>query len=178
MSEWFERAWRTTHDIEAGYVNHPNDPGGETNHGVTVKVARAHGYKGDMRDLTEVKALEIGKKEFWDRLLLDEIAALSPSIALELFDTNMNLWYGAAGKFLQTGLNSLTGLGLVVDGEIGARTIAALKVFLAKRKGDGELVLLNILNAQQCVDYMRQVEQRPTKRSFFFGWVLKRVRIK
>jgi hypothetical protein len=37
--------------LEGGYVNHPNDPGGETNHGVTVAVARQAGYTGRMIEL-------------------------------------------------------------------------------------------------------------------------------
>ncbi|MEL7831823.1 glycosyl hydrolase 108 family protein [Citromicrobium bathyomarinum] len=36
---------------EGGYVNHPSDPGGATNHGVTVAVAREKGFSGNMRDL-------------------------------------------------------------------------------------------------------------------------------
>lgn len=36
---------------EGGYVNHPSDPGGATNHGITQAVAREKGYEGDMRDL-------------------------------------------------------------------------------------------------------------------------------
>src|SRR3546814_2056448 len=34
---------------EGGYVDHPNDPGGATNHGVTEEVARADGFTGPMK---------------------------------------------------------------------------------------------------------------------------------
>jgi lysozyme family protein len=41
----------TTLDLEGGYVNDPVDPGGETNHGVTIATARESGYDGEMREL-------------------------------------------------------------------------------------------------------------------------------
>lgn len=41
----------TTLDLEGGYVNDPVDPGGETNHGVTIGTARESGFTGNMRDL-------------------------------------------------------------------------------------------------------------------------------
>ena len=50
---------------EGGYVNHPQDPGGETNHGITLRTARANGYSGAMRDMTRAQAVEIYRKAFW-----------------------------------------------------------------------------------------------------------------
>lgn len=38
---------------EGGYVNNPNDPGGETMWGVTKAVARQYGYTGSMRQLAQ-----------------------------------------------------------------------------------------------------------------------------
>ncbi len=42
--------------VEGGYSNNPADPGGETNHGVTVAVARSHGYDGPMREMPKETA--------------------------------------------------------------------------------------------------------------------------
>jgi lysozyme family protein len=180
MSGAFERAWALTAAAEGGYANHPDDPGGETNHGITFRVARANGYTGAMRDLPSALAVKIAKTEYWDRLRLDEIAALSEGLAAELFDTNFNLWFGAAGKFLQRALNALNRQGrdysdLAVDGNVGAVTVAALVAFLKVRGVSGEVVLLRLLNAQQCCDYLRQATEDVRKESFLYGWVLQRV---
>ena len=42
---------------EGGYVNHPKDPGGETNLGVTKRVYEEHGGTKDMKDLEFEKML-------------------------------------------------------------------------------------------------------------------------
>ena len=47
----FDQAFRNMIGHEGGYVNDPRDPGGETNHGVTKRVAVANGYTGSMKDL-------------------------------------------------------------------------------------------------------------------------------
>ena len=50
---------------EGGYVDHPNDKGGPTNWGITQATARAHGYTGDMRNLTREQALAILESDYW-----------------------------------------------------------------------------------------------------------------
>lgn len=182
MSDAFNRAWARTAAAEGGYSNHPDDPGGETNHGITARVARAHGYTGPMRELGAELAIAIAKAEYWDAIDGDAIAAISEPIALELFDTNFNLWYGAAGKFLQRALNGLNRRGrdypdLDVDGRIGSGTLHALERLLTLRGAAGELVMLRLLNSQQAVDYLRQAAESSGKEEFLFGWILQRVAI-
>ncbi|MGS6271964.1 glycoside hydrolase family 108 protein, partial [Enterobacter hormaechei] len=75
---------------EGGYVDHPNDKGGPTNWGITQATARAHGYTGDMRNLTREQALAILESDYWYGPRFDQVAEVSPSIAAELCDTGVN----------------------------------------------------------------------------------------
>lgn len=59
--------------IEGGYVNDPNDPGGETNHGITLNTARKYGYKGSMRAMTKAEAKEIYRQLFWNGSLASNV---------------------------------------------------------------------------------------------------------
>jgi lysozyme family protein len=74
----FEAKMAKTALAEGGYVNDPSDRGGETNHGVTVAVARAFGYRGAMRDLTKDTALEIYRARYWIQPGFDLIDAICP----------------------------------------------------------------------------------------------------
>src|SRR5690606_6723661 len=108
-----------------GYVNHPDDPGGETNFGVTRKVALENGYAGPMRDIPYTKVLDIYRRRYWDDLQGDEIP--DQEIAEELFDTGVNCGMAVVKRFLQRTLNVLNAKGtkypdLVVDGVVGPRT--------------------------------------------------------
>ncbi len=109
---------------EGGYVNHPNDPGGETMWGVTKRVARAHGYNGPMRSLPKSLAQEIADKSYWQAIQGDK---LDRAIAWQLVDAAYNHGNRNAVKFLQRAV------GVSDDGIIGPRTLAAVN---AKDKND------------------------------------------
>lgn len=64
---------------------------------------------------------------------------------------------------------------LIADGQIGPRSISALKSFLVKRGSEGEAVLLRSLNCSQGQRYLELAEQRPANESFVYGWVRERV---
>ena len=63
---------------EGGYVNHPKDPGGETNLGVTKKVyarwcTEEDVLQKEMKDLEVDDVAPIYKKNYWDRVKGDEL---------------------------------------------------------------------------------------------------------
>ena len=94
-------------DREGGYVDHPADRGGATCFGITEAVARAHGYRGAMRDLPRREAVAIYRRLYWLRPRFDQVAARAPRLAAELFDTGANMGPAVAATFLQRALTAL-----------------------------------------------------------------------
>ena len=165
---------------EGGYSNHPADKGGATRWGVTEAVARAHSYRGDMRDFPREDACEVYRRIYWLRPGSDRIAEHAPRIAAELFDTGVNMGPAVAAGFLQRALNALNRGGgdypdMAVDRRIGDRTIEALKGFIARRGGAGETVLLKAIEALQGERYLRLAEERPANEAFLYGWLANRL---
>lgn len=101
---------------EGGFVDHPKDPGGATNFGITERVARAHGYMGDMRNLPLSVAIEIYRKDYWDRIKADQ---LPDALRFHVFDAAVNSGPGQAVKWIQRAA------GITQDGLIGPQTISA-----------------------------------------------------
>lgn len=165
---------------EGGYVNHPADRGGPTRWGITLNVARAHGYDGDMRHFPRKDAVDIYRRLYWQRPGYDRIARSAPRVAAELFDTAVNMGAETATGFLQRALNALNRGGadfpdLIVDRTVGARTSGAIDALLEVRGKAGEDVLLKALNALQGERYIRLAETRPANEAFLYGWLAGRV---
>ena len=156
---------------EGGYVNDPADRGGETMYGITAATARQQGYAGPMRDLPRSFATEVYRRRYIIAPGFDKVAALSMPIAAELVDTGVNMGVVVAGRFLQRALNGLGDGGLLVDGNCGPTTLAALKAFLDKRAVLGEKRLIALLNALQGVRYLDLVEANRSQKTFLFGWL-------
>jgi lysozyme family protein len=106
---------------EGGYVDHPADPGGATNLGITLATLSAWRgatvTKADVRALTQKEAGAIYRARYWNAVRGDD---LPPGLDLAMFDYAVNSGVGRAAKDLQ-GL-----VGAVQDGAIGAKTLAAL----------------------------------------------------
>ncbi len=114
---------------EGGYVNDPDDPGGATKYGVTLKTLRALGLDlsgdgrieaDDLKALTPEKAAEIYVEHYFHR---PGIAQLPEVLQPSVFDMYVNAGAHAV-RILQRLLIEM-GHGLSVDGTIGPRTIAA-----------------------------------------------------
>ena len=157
--------------VEGGYVNNPADPGGETNHGVTVAVAREHGYQGPMRELPKETAQRIYTQDYIERPGFHSVIVLSPALGEKLVDAGVNAGTGRSARWFQQALNHLSRGGadfplVAVDGQIGAQTLAAYRALEGKRgRVKACELVIKLLDAQQGSHYMRL--NQPT---FIVGW--------
>lgn len=163
--------------VEGGYVNHPSDPGGATNFGITVAVARANGYNGPMQQLPRALAFQIYYNRYVVEPRFDAIMAMSAPIAAELIDSGVNAGIQRAGEWLQEALNisnrqEKDWQDIPVDGKIGPNTRAMLAKFIAKR---GEPLMVKFLNVRQGMHYWRLAEKNPKFEDFMPGWYDARV---
>lgn len=158
MSFKFCDALRFTLKHEGGFVNHPKDPGGMTNLGVTkATLERWLGHsvtERKMRGLTVSDVAPIYRSEYWDRLECDNLPA---GAALALFDFGVNSGTFRATKYLQETV------GAGVDGRIGPKTRAAIKSWLA---ANGERAFIEDI----CNSRMAFLRRLSTWRYFGKGW--------
>lgn len=97
----FDRLMRS----EGGYVDHPKDPGGATNLGVTQVTLstwrRCPVTKTDVFNLTRVEAAEIYRARYWNAVRGDDLPG---GVDYAVFDYAVNSGPGAAIKALQKSL--------------------------------------------------------------------------
>ena len=157
MSNKFSEALEVILHHEGGYVNHPKDPGGETNLGVTKRVYEDFGGTKDMKELTKEDVEPIYKKNYWDRVKGDD---LPEGLDLCIFDFAVNAGPGRAAKFLQKLI------GVTQDGGIGPQTLGALQSAI------GEDVRIQTREMIEKYQSMRQeyYESLSTFETFGRGW--------
>jgi lysozyme family protein len=107
---------------EGGYVNHPSDPGGRTNLGVTQAVWEewvGHPVsENDMKALTADKVAPMYEMKYWRTSYCEKLPV---GVSLLVFSMAVNSGSGRAVKLLQRCL------GLLEDGVIGPKTMAKIQ---------------------------------------------------
>ena len=121
MKENFDKCLEMLLSHEGGFVNHPEDPGGITNLGVTKKVydewIGRESTEQEMRDLTPDDVAPIYKKNYWDRIKGD---LLPSGIDWCLMDWTVNSGKSRPSKAVQRAV------GATQDGSIGPATIGLI----------------------------------------------------
>jgi hypothetical protein len=139
---------------EGGYVDHPDDPGGATNLGITHKTLAA--WRGepvtrdDVRNLDHDEACEIYRANYWNALNCDNLPA---GVDLVVFDMGVNAGPSRAAKMLQKIVH------VEQDGQVGPITFGAVKSI------DASFIVAAFSDAR--LDYYRSLKHWGT---FGRGW--------
>ncbi len=122
MDRNFAKALKLVLKHEGGFVNHPADPGGATNKGITLANFRRYikpgGSVEDLKGLTEAQAGICYRRRYWDAVLGAE---LPDGVDYAVFDFAVNSGPARAAKYLQALV------GAAQDGKIGPATLRAVK---------------------------------------------------
>jgi len=139
---------------EGGFVNHPKDPGGMTNLGVTKAVYDKHigrsSSKAEMMALTYEDVAPIYKKNYWDKAKCDELPS---GLDWAVFDWGVNSGMSRPVKAMQKSIKT------TVDGGVGPMTLAAVNAADTKKT-------IKSINTQRQKFY----ESLKTFETFGKGW--------
>src|SRR6185312_9138273 len=98
----YEEALRRVLAHEGGYSNHPDDPGGPTNFGITLadyrKYVKPDATAADVRAMRVEEARAIYRRRYWDAQACDDLPA---GVDYALFDYGVNSGIGRSGKVLR-----------------------------------------------------------------------------
>src|SRR5215467_1516638 len=104
---------------EGGYTNHPSDPGGPTNFGITIhdyrKYVKPNATATDVRAMKLDDAKRIYRQKYWDAQRCDELPA---GIDYAMFDYGVNSGIGRSGKVLRRVLQLPDSSSIVTDAVI------------------------------------------------------------
>lgn len=171
----FDAAIRLILMHEGGWVDNPNDPGGATNFGISLRFLADHPHEGDFDgdgdvDAEDIKnmsikdATKVYKQFWWDKYNYGSIP--DQTIATKVFDFSVNMGASRAHKILQQALNAAFGLKLTVDGVLGP---ASYTILAAVADGD-EQKLITAYCDQAWAFYQELMVNNPKLAVFKNGW--------
>ena len=167
----FNEAFENTMKSEGGYVNDPDDPGGETYKGI----ARKRNSKWDgwitvdllkqkpnfPKNLDQDEALQQKIKDFyeinyWDKVRGDSIS--DQDVAESIFDFGVNAGPKTSAKLAQISVQAEP------DGVIGPKTLKKLNT-------EDKKTFLALFALAKIGRYVNICEKNNTSRKYFYGWV-------
>ena len=167
----FNTAFENVLSHEGGYVNDPDDPGGETYKGVARKMnskwdgwtivdilKKQDGFPANLdknADLQQ-KIRDFYQTQFWDPLNGDNI--VDQDVALSIFDFAVNAGNTTSASLAQMVVEAKT------DGVIGPNTLKKLNDFDPEH-------FMAAFTVAKIARYINIVKTRPTSRKYFYGWV-------
>lgn len=149
--ELFDKCIEVVLKNEGGYVNHPADPGGETNYGI----CKRYFPDEDIKNLTKKRAKKLYFDNFWKPMSLWDI--INPEIILQIFDFGINAGKRRAIKSAQKIVN------VAQDGICGKMTTNSINEypdnFLEKYKIERRYYYTNL------------AKRKPELKVFLRGWI-------
>ena len=146
-------------DHEGGFVNHPKDPGGATNKGITLKTYNQflgrNAEVEELKNISDTHVKTIYKKEYWDK---NKVGDLPSNLRHIYYDMCINMGKRRAVKVLQSAANN-KGQNIAVDGGLGPATFKAI-----------QNVELERVRAYRIKYYANLVTKKPDLEKFYFGW--------
>jgi lysozyme family protein len=112
---------------EGGYIDHPQDPGGATNFGISwhfLQRLPTYQHIKDIRELTFATAVTIYQTEWWERYHYANIS--NQILATKLLDLAVNMGGPQAHICLQRAIRAATGNRLSEDGILGMQSFTAV----------------------------------------------------
>jgi lysozyme family protein len=137
----------------AKFTDIPGDNGGATKYGIS----QAAYPNLDIRNLTEVQAREIYKRDYWDRVRGDEIK--SQLIAENIFDTAVNMGVRTTSRLVQTLLDIVP-----ADGVIGSASLGVIN----KQDEQSFLAHFTLLKVGY---YANICNKNRSQSKFLLGWI-------
>lgn len=172
MSAHWEIAYSRTAMFEGGWADDANDRGGKTNRGVTEATwlnywrARNQLPPCPIRDATEQHTKQVLHDEYWLKSKCDKVGEVSSAyLAAHLFDACVHHGQQRGQMLLQQALNYI-GAALVVDGIIGALTLAQVKAYYANHHD----ALIASLMFQRAQYFDSIFQSNPSQLSYKRGW--------
>ncbi|OUM99991.1 MAG: hypothetical protein BAA04_01715 [Firmicutes bacterium ZCTH02-B6] len=157
----FQEAVETVLRHEGGLVDHPNDPGGVTKYGISLRAFPHLGREGII-NLTVDQAKDIYFHHYWRPNRYAEIQ--DPAVSTKVFDLAVNVGAVNANRILQRAVNWLDGSRLKVDGIVGSKTLAATNQCDPVR-------LLQTIRWHAAEYYYQLARARNDLRPFLLGWL-------
>jgi lysozyme family protein len=154
MQENWDDSFAAVLKHEGGFVNHPKDPGGMTNLGVTRSAWESYLNRSvteaEMRGLTPDAVKPFYKAMYWDKIKGDQLPA---GVDYAAYDLAVNSGTGRAAKYLQQIA------GVTADGAIGPKSLEAIKAC------DPEQTVQALCDMR--LDFLKRL---PTFETFGKGW--------
>ena len=143
---------------EGGYVNDPDDLGGETRYGISKRQYP----QLEIKELTVEEAADIYYEDYWLPSRADELTAGLQEI---YFDMTVHMGQRRAVKIIQRAVNGQGGH-LIEDGLIGRQTITHSKRLESDR-----------LRAYRVLYYTDLIRKRPEQEKFYYGWYKRTIEV-